>query len=94
MGMYRAGTSINFAAGGVNVFAATSTQTQISANNTQRILCDATGSSLSGTIVFSTSSTPASASATGTAGTITWDSNYIYVCTATNTWKRVAIATW
>ncbi len=39
-------------------------------------------------------STPASASATGTAGTITWDSSYIYVCTATDTWKRVAIATW
>ena len=40
------------------------------------------------------SSTPASASATGAAGTIAWDANYIYVCTATNTWKRVAIATW
>lgn len=40
------------------------------------------------------SSTPASASATGTAGQITWDTNYIYVCTATDTWKRVAIATW
>ena len=38
--------------------------------------------------------TPASAGATGTTGTITWDSNYIYICTATNTWKRVAIATW
>jgi len=38
--------------------------------------------------------TPASASATGTAGTIQWDASYIYVCTATNTWKRVAIATW
>jgi len=38
--------------------------------------------------------TPASAGATGTTGTITWDANYIYVCTATNTWKRTAIATW
>lgn len=38
--------------------------------------------------------TPASASATGTAGTVTWDSSYIYVCTASNTWKRAAIATW
>lgn len=38
--------------------------------------------------------TPASATATGVAGTITWDANYIYVCTATNTWKRTAIATW
>jgi len=40
------------------------------------------------------SSPPASATATGTAGQITWDTNYIYVCTAANTWKRVAIATW
>jgi hypothetical protein len=39
-------------------------------------------------------STPASAGASGTAGTITWDASYIYICTATNTWKRVAIATW
>lgn len=38
--------------------------------------------------------TPASASATGTAGEICWDANYIYVCTATNTWKRTAISTW
>lgn len=38
--------------------------------------------------------TPASATASGTTGQIVWDANYIYVCTATNTWKRVAIATW
>jgi len=38
--------------------------------------------------------TPSSASDTGATGTICWDANYIYVCTATNTWKRSAIATW
>jgi hypothetical protein len=27
----------------------------------------------------------------GTAGDICWDANYIYVCTATNTWKRAAL---
>jgi hypothetical protein len=37
---------------------------------------------------------PASAAAAGTAGSIVADANYIYVCTATNTWKRVGIATW
>lgn len=47
-----------------------------------------------GQIRVSTSKTPASASATGTTGEICWDSNYIYVCTATNTWKRTAISTW
>jgi hypothetical protein len=37
---------------------------------------------------------PASATATGTAGDIRYDADYIYICTATNTWKRSAIATW
>lgn len=37
---------------------------------------------------------PASATATGTAGDIRYDADYIYICTATNTWKRAAIATW
>lgn len=38
--------------------------------------------------------TPGSATATGIAGDICWDANYLYVCTAANTWKRVAISTW
>ncbi len=46
-----------------------------------------------GTMVLATA-TPASATATGTTGQIAWDANYIYICTATNTWKRVAISTW
>jgi hypothetical protein len=35
-----------------------------------------------------TSRTPISSSDTGTPGQIAWDSNYLYVCVATNTWKR------
>jgi hypothetical protein len=27
----------------------------------------------------------------GTVGQICWDSNYIYVCTASNTWKRTGL---
>lgn len=46
------------------------------------------------TITMDTQKTPSSASATGTKGDIVHDTNYIYVCTATNTWKRTAIATW
>ena len=40
------------------------------------------------------STVPASAGASGTVGQIAYDTGYIYICTATNTWKRVAIATW
>ena len=45
-------------------------------------------------IIITTSQTPASASAAGTQGEVAWDSDYIYVCIATNTWKRVALSTW
>ena len=49
---------------------------------------------LAGDLTISTTSTPASASASGVTGTIKWDANYVYVCIATNTWKRAAIASW
>lgn len=39
-------------------------------------------------------SVPASATAAGYAGNWSADSSYLYICHATNTWKRVAIATW
>lgn len=37
---------------------------------------------------------PASATATGVLGEIRVTSGFIYVCTATNTWVRAALATW
>ena len=40
------------------------------------------------------SNAPATASSTGTAGDIRYDSNYVYICVATDTWKRAALATW
>ena len=48
----------------------------------------------SNTVRVRTARTPASATAAGNAGDICWDANYIYVCVATNTWKRTAISTW
>jgi len=46
------------------------------------------------TIRLGTSRTPASATATGNTGEICWDSGYLYVCVATNTWKRTSLSTW
>jgi len=40
------------------------------------------------------SNAPSSSTDNGTAGDISWDSNYIYVCVATNTWKRSSLSTW
>jgi hypothetical protein len=38
--------------------------------------------------------TPSSAIDTGTAGQIAWDDGFVYICVATNRWKRAAIAAW
>lgn len=38
--------------------------------------------------------TPASASATGVAGSIRYDASFVYICVSSNTWCRIAIATW
>lgn len=52
------------------------------------------GSVTAQTLIESTTHTPSSAADTGTTGQIAWDTGFVYICTATNTWKRVAIATW
>ncbi|NBP03761.1 MAG: hypothetical protein EBU90_27410, partial [Proteobacteria bacterium] len=41
-----------------------------------------------------TARTPASSGAAGNTGDICWDTNYMYVCVNTNTWKRTALSTW
>jgi hypothetical protein len=41
--------------------------------------------------IFQSTQTTKTSTSAGTAGQVCWDANYIYVCTATNTWKRVAL---
>jgi hypothetical protein len=45
-------------------------------------------------IQITTSKTPASSTDSGQAGQIAWDANYLYICVATNTWKRVNLVNW
>jgi hypothetical protein len=46
------------------------------------------------TLRLGTARTPASSTATGNQGEVCWDSSYLYVCIATNTWRRIALTTW
>jgi len=63
-------------------------------SHTESARIDPTGHLLLAETPYLATKTPASAGATGTTGEIGWDSSYIYVCVATNAWKRTAIATW
>lgn len=42
--------------------------------------------------VFTT--VPATATSTGTAGMLAWDTEYLYVCVDTDTWKRTNLTSW
>lgn len=46
------------------------------------------------TLTLDGGNVPTTASSTGVAGTIRYDDNYVYVCIATNTWKRSPLSTW
>jgi len=45
-------------------------------------------------LVTSGMTIPTSTGVTGTVGQITWNSSYIYVCIATNTWRRATLNGW
>lgn len=47
-----------------------------------------------GNLRIASPTVPAAANSAGTAGDIAWANGFLYVCVATNTWQRVAIATW
>lgn len=44
--------------------------------------------------LISPSAVPANASATGTPGWFSYDTNYFYICVGTNKWQRVSTSTW
>lgn len=45
-------------------------------------------------LILKTPTVPANAGDTGIAGQIAWDSDYLYICVAANTWKRIALSSW
>lgn len=53
-----------------------------------------TGSIVAASLRTGPNSAPSGPTGPGQTGEIIVDANFIYVCTAPNTWKRVAIATW
>lgn len=92
-GITLAGGNSGTTGGNVRVYGATSAKgaiTEIYSGTTLGITVGTTGA-MTHEInpVFKGTSSPASGG-TGVTGTFTWDGSFLYICTATNTWRRVA----
>jgi len=75
--------------GTTDITGATNSTGNITGNLTGNVTGDVTGN-----VTIPASTAPASASDNGQPGQIAWDANFIYVCVATNTWKRAALSSW
>jgi len=90
VGLWTTGTGVGLFSDSAGRTKAQATQiSSIFALNTLDTI-STTGNVSVGGILSSPQQTKAS-NETGTVGQICWDANYIYVCTATNTWKRTAL---
>jgi hypothetical protein len=86
-GIYADGTFVNWMGGGLKI-GGTAGSTDQPADSTVPLDVEAAK------IRVRSSHTPASSSEACAQGTIAWDADYIYVCIATDTWKRTALSTW
>jgi hypothetical protein len=49
---------------------------------------------IGGNLRFAGGTVPATATSAGTTGDVRYDGSHLYICTATNTWRRTALSTW
>jgi len=87
------GNTWTFGSNGTLTFPDNTVQTTAFSTNTSYVLSNDQTFSGNVTIsgLLSSPLTTKANTATGTAGQISWDANYIYVCVATNTWKRATL---
>jgi hypothetical protein len=77
----------------VSIYSANSS-INISASGTPNVAIFSTAGAAVTGLTITNSNTPTTSAASGVTGQIQWDSNYLYVCIAPNTWKRANINTW
>ena len=72
---------------------ATSPTTAVTIDDSQNVIVEG-NLEVKDQITIRDQNAPAAASSNGFRGEIRYDSNYIYVCVADNTWKREALSSW
>lgn len=93
-------TKLNGIATGANNYtytlptATTSTLGGVKVDGSTVTITDGVISASGGGGSFSWSTAPIASTSTGTAGELAYDSDYLYICVAANTWKRATLSTW
>ncbi len=77
---------------GTNTLSATTFSGDLTGNVTGDVTGNVDGN-VSGEVTLE-GTAPTLATDPGVAGDIRYDANYVYICTATNTWVRAALSTW
>jgi hypothetical protein len=88
------GTVISNDLSGALVFSRLANASASGQSLTESARFDADGHLLLAATPFLPTKTPSSATASGTTGELCWDGNYLYVCVASNTWKRATLSSW
>ena len=99
LALYAAGSILYLGNGGAHKWQINSNHLLASANNSYDIGASGgnkprnvyAGTNFVGTV---SAGVPATATSTGVAGTIAFDTDFIYVAVGTNTWKRAALSSW
>jgi len=47
-----------------------------------------------GTLIIASPTVPAATNSTGVKGQIAFTNNFLYICVASNTWRRIQLGTW
>jgi hypothetical protein len=81
---------LNAVGGKVGIGSTSAPASTLDVTGTASVSSDTT---LGGKFIVTNGNAPATSTSTGTTGQIAWDSGFIYVCVATNSWKRVALTT-
>ena len=88
-----AANAVLYASSSGNLVASESDFTYNTGTNTLNVGVLVTTGAIEVGSLFKSAITTQTGTSTGTPGQICWDAGYIYVCTSTNVWKRVALST-
>jgi hypothetical protein len=80
--------------GVVKTFVGNTSDANVVTTVSEGLLTVAGSLSVSANTTLANTYVPSANNSIGTTGQITWDGDYVYICVATDTWKRANLSTW